>query len=538
MSGQLTDAVEVGKGWLTSNGSFTADKTEPGRKIYYGRKRYVQGRRATTKYIHSYVSGQLTDAVEVGKGWLTSNGSFTADKTEPGRKIYYGRKRYVQGSSSTTKYMYSYVSGQLTDAVEVGKGWLTSRNRFTADTTESSRKIYYGRKRYVQGSSSTTKYMYSYVSGQLTDAVEVGKGWLTSRDGFTADTTESSRKIYYGRKPYVQGSSSTTKYIYSYVSGQLTDAVEVGKGWLTSSGGFIVDYAEAPRSIYSGNKTYREGLRTNTVNMFSHIGKQLSSPTYAGFGWIRSTNSFRDASTVGDRDNDGLIDLAENQRGTSNYSTDTDSDGISDYDEVVSHLTDPLSWDTDGDTLMDRLEIRYSCLDPLSYNDPDEISPTTGLSLRRSIQFDLEICGTGSDSDNDQINDLLEVSLYGTKPRSPDSDQDGVADGEELSIGLNPLISDSYRLDGDRNHDNIDDSIGLAMGIALTEDNNDGDGLTNARESALGTNPMLADSDGDGVNDGIDEFPLDPNMSARLIKSSDTTSPVINLQQPPHAIAL
>jgi hypothetical protein len=41
----------------------------------------------------------------------------------------------------------------------------------------------------------------------------------------------------------------------------------------------------------------------------------------------------------------------------------------------------------------------------------------------------------------------------------------------------------------------------------------DGDVLTDAEEAALGTNRLLQDTDGDGVNDQDDAFPLDPTKS-------------------------
>ena len=39
----------------------------------------------------------------------------------------------------------------------------------------------------------------------------------------------------------------------------------------------------------------------------------------------------------------------------------------------------------------------------------------------------------------------------------------------------------------------------------------DGDGLTNAQEYAMGTNPNNSDTDGDGKSDWTDQYPTDPN---------------------------
>ncbi len=39
----------------------------------------------------------------------------------------------------------------------------------------------------------------------------------------------------------------------------------------------------------------------------------------------------------------------------------------------------------------------------------------------------------------------------------------------------------------------------------------DGDGLTDVEERRLGTDPFRADTDADGILDGVDKYPLDPN---------------------------
>ena len=94
------------------------------------------------------------------------------------------------------------------------------------------------------------------------------------------------------------------------------------------------------------------------------------------------------------------------------------------------------------------------------------------------------------DQDGDAISDEDERSL-GTDPSNTDSDGDGVADNEELGVDLiNPIDTDN---DGIIN--------------ALDEDD-DNDGIPSADEAQLGSNPLSADSDGDGTNDG-DELGAD-----------------------------
>ncbi|MCA9984519.1 MAG: FHA domain-containing protein, partial [Anaerolineales bacterium] len=83
------------------------------------------------------------------------------------------------------------------------------------------------------------------------------------------------------------------------------------------------------------------------------------------------------------------------------------------------------------------------------------------------------------DDDNDGLSNNQEAAL-GTQPDNPDTDGDGLSDGEEVNrYGTQPK--------------NID---------------TDGDGLVDGAEVEAGTSPINPDSDGDGVPDGLDDQPL------------------------------
>lgn len=58
-----------------------------------------------------------------------------------------------------------------------------------------------------------------------------------------------------------------------------------------------------------------------------------------------------------DSDRDGLNDIRERELGTNPQSADTDSDGLSDLDEVEKYGTDPTNPDTDGDGYLDGEEV-------------------------------------------------------------------------------------------------------------------------------------------------------------------------------------
>ena len=61
-----------------------------------------------------------------------------------------------------------------------------------------------------------------------------------------------------------------------------------------------------------------------------------------------------------DYDRDGLTNIEERDLGTFMDSTDTDSEGLSDYDEVKVYHTDPLKSDTDGDGVSDYEEVQVA----------------------------------------------------------------------------------------------------------------------------------------------------------------------------------
>jgi hypothetical protein len=99
------------------------------------------------------------------------------------------------------------------------------------------------------------------------------------------------------------------------------------------------------------------------------------------------------------------------------------------------------------------------------------------------------------DSDGDGLPDEYE-SEYGCDANNPDSDGDGLPDGYEiLKVGSNP--ADFHSLDNS---------------LTDGEYDNDSDGLTNYQEYVLGTDPLVADSDYDGLIDGdeVNTYLTDP----------------------------
>lgn len=105
------------------------------------------------------------------------------------------------------------------------------------------------------------------------------------------------------------------------------------------------------------------------------------------------------------------------------YTTqDSDGDGLSDYDEVYVYFSDPLDADTDGGGIMDGEEIAGWGAN----NEPSD-------PLYRS----------DDDSDGDGLVNNDEISIHGTDPFDPDTDDGGTYDGDEVAAGTNPVLDSS-----------------------------------------------------------------------------------------------
>jgi hypothetical protein len=120
--------------------------------------------------------------------------------------------------------------------------------------------------------------------------------------------------------------------------------------------------------------------------------------------------------------------------------------------------------------------------------------------------------GTQWDWDGDGVSSSQEESYASADPNEygcldpyhPDSDGDGLSDGEEIDTYLTAACSPDTDLD--RMPDRYE-AVDHTCLDPLTDDRNvdaDGDGLTNGAEFARGLNPCSPDSDGDGVDDFAD----------------------------------
>lgn len=115
-----------------------------------------------------------------------------------------------------------------------------------------------------------------------------------------------------------------------------------------------------------------------------------------------------------------------------------------------------------------------------------------------SWEFKTEVeVAIGNDTDSDGI---LDIDDY-------DDDNDNFLDDWEEFLGTDP--KDSYDKPNDTDLDGIPDGDKLNSKSWMDLDD-DNDNITDLDELAIGTDSLLADTDGDGYIDSIDEYPLDP----------------------------
>lgn len=169
---------------------------------------------------------------------------------------------------------------------------------------------------------------------------------------------------------------------------------------------------------------------------------------------------------------------------------DLDQDLLTNIEEYNNNRLNPQSNDTDGDGLPDYWEVT---------------NKLDGSNSKGNDGFD-------GDPDDDKLINGLEYQ-HGSNPQKPDSDKDGLADGEEvLTYSTDPTKDDT---DQDKLGDAWEVKYIPAFDARTPNDANadpDGDGLINQDEFKADTSPLDMDSDDDCRSD-LDEVnrSLKPN---------------------------
>jgi hypothetical protein len=259
---------------------------------------------------------------------------------------------------------------------------------------------------------------------------------------------------------------------------------------------------------------------------------------------------------TGDLDGDGLSNEREEELGTDPTDPDTDGDGVNDGDEVDDG-TDPLDpasfADADGDLVPDSVELEdgSDAYDAASFVDSDGGGTSDHVETVTYENFGLppgdvqDYSDDWRDTDGDGLPDRLEI-LIASDPASSDSptdngagddtsngvsnaveawllgigipsvdatgdfDRDGYPDVMEVTFGMNPLGADETDSDGD----GVPNVVELLAGLDIDgATDSDADGVPDAKEIAVGSDPLDAnspiangamDDDGDGVSNAIE----------------------------------
>lgn len=169
--------------------------------------------------------------------------------------------------------------------------------------------------------------------------------------------------------------------------------------------------------------------------------------------------------------------------GTDPSKNDTDDDGLSDYVEIYITGTDPLLKDSDDNGVSDADED----------SDGDKLTNITEIELGTNLVH--------SDSDADGLNDYDETNLYNTDPVKADTDGDSLIDGDEILLGLDPLLvkTDGTTLDSERKFEQTISDENISE--ELTEDNEAVPSLTATVSGNINRNISITKSNSNDFND-------------------------------------
>ncbi len=262
----------------------------------------------------------------------------------------------------------------------------------------------------------------------------------------------------------------------------------------------------------------------------------------SGYAQIKDALIAIDPQAWADSDGDGIPDVIENPTGSCNPS-------LSEKD----YTSNPFLMDSDGDGENDNLDpfpndssktsknmpAGGNCSQAVSYAnhmalycvldwDGDSLynceeNPDGAISISQDYDAvahkNAKTCPTAKDSDGDNLSDFEEKQI-GSNAWKGDTDGDGLTDYQEVygdgKAGLNLVTStqagcydstwryvDVLQTISDPNHPGI---ILAGFDTDPTKADTDGDGLSDGIEvGTTKTNPVNADSDGDGMCDGANE---------------------------------
>jgi hypothetical protein len=217
-------------------------------------------------------------------------------------------------------------------------------------------------------------------------------------------------------------------------------------------------------------------IKTVTTFLYPYSAQIMISP-------------YNSSAVLADTDSDGLLDGEEVLTYKCDPSrNDTDRDTLIDYDEVHVYFTDPANNDTDGDNLADNVEI-FGTQTSATKSDTD------GDALPDALELQYGTNPQNPDTDGDGI---LEGDEF-------DKDHDGLTDGDEFYVYRTncAVTRSSMSHPGSINITWLEGTPTYLILGGFDNPDSDVDGLTDGDEVYVyGTNCTLCDTDGDGFSDG------------------------------------
>ena len=390
----------------------------------------------------------------------------------------------------------------------------------------------------------------SYINNSLVDVTFTGNFAGGSDNGDTSYINNSLVDVTFTEDTAGGSDNGNTSYINNHLMN-----VAFNKAYTGGSSDGDVNYINNSLVNITFNGYRAGGSRFGKVNYMNNTlinvvfsGRSTGMLSYEGSGFTNYTgNQFNDVQYSDIFKWGDLNIISENNTIVSDL-YDSDNDSLGDVRELFELRLNPVDDDTDDDGLNDGWEVLYSNsthVDPLvgvasAILDSVLNSNNDGDGLTFSEEEKLGTNPDDIDTDADELNDSYEVEI-GTSPINNDSDEDGLNDGWEFDYngtsGVNPAVqANSSELESDEDTDDLtllgesladtnplsndtdddglldgwealySESYGVDPLVNVTEEelnsDEDNDSLSLREEASNGTNPMLNDTDGDGLLDG------------------------------------
>jgi hypothetical protein len=311
-------------------------------------------------------------------------------------------------------------------------------------------------------------------------------------------------------------------------AGETFGAALLGDGTLWTWGGSLEPEAHVPRQIPGLHCADLQAAR-DRIACIDATGVTLLGYSHGDFTPVPELSGLlslveADMTLVGGGDRRGLVHV----------------EGVGRHDLPLAHAAAPnvlvdergVAWSAEGHSFA--LGSAAAVL--------AESSPAVGVAASAAVDASGTLWRWGENS-RGQLGDgtttarlhpgeVPDFHLFSDPWFVQDADLDGLDNLAEHYLGSDPLRADT-------NGDGVVDGASVAIGRDPVSVDLDADGLTNAAETQAGTGVFNPDSDGDGVLDGLDAFPLDPSRSEPPQPDpTDAVAPLILLREPASAVLI